>query len=185
MAGHVPKNKTAAMKNTRAGNSEPLFCERWMTTQLHTRKPIDSVAHARILLEEHRINQLPVVKNGVLVGIVTDRDLRDAVNAATTPARAAGAAEAGLKTPGEIPLEAVMTHSVITLAPHSTVVSAAMVMRRERIGSVPIVDKDRLAGILTRSDVLHAFVSPENGGSEGVGRRVKAKGNLRSTGRRR
>ena len=150
----------------RARCEEPLICERWMTMEVRTVKPLDSVAHARALLEEHRINQLPVVKDGVLIGIVTDRDLRDAVNSVTTSAKLAGTFEPVPRTGDEIPVEAVMTRNVITLAPHSTVISAAMVMRRERIGSVPIVEGDRLTGILTRSDILDAFVSRENGGGE-------------------
>jgi acetoin utilization protein AcuB len=146
---------------------EPLICARWMTARLRTVKPLDSVAHARAVLEEHRINQLPVVKNGMLVGIVTDRDLRDAV---TTSAHLAGTVEPVPQAPDEIPVEAVMTHNVITLAPHSTIVTAAELMRRERIGSVPIVDRHTLAGIVTRSDILEAFVWRENGRSERAGR---------------
>ena len=54
--------------------------------------PRDSVRHARGLLEKHRINQLPVVTDGRLVGIVTDRDLRDvfpSVFEVATPSRRA------------------------------------------------------------------------------------------------
>ena len=155
--GNVTENPLNSMKQ------EPLICERWMTMKVRTVKPLDSVAHARALLEEYRINQLPVVKDNVLVGIVTDRDLRDAVNSVTTSAKLAGTIEPVPRTGDEIPVEAVMTRNVITLAPHSSVVSAAIVMRRERIGSLPIVEGGRLAGILTRSDVLDAFVSRENG----------------------
>ena len=148
---------------------EPLICARWMTAQLHTVKPLDSLSHARALLEEHRINQLPVVKDGMLVGIVTDRDLRDAFNAVTTSAHLAGTVEPVPQTPDKIPVEAVMTRNVMTLVPNSTVITAAELMRRERIGSVPIVDGQTLAGIVTRSDILEAFVWRENGGSETAG----------------
>jgi acetoin utilization protein AcuB len=133
-----------------------------MTAKMHTVKPLDSVAHARALIEEHRINQLPVVKNGLLVGIVTDRDLRDAVNAVTTSADAAGTGEAAPREPEQIPVEAVMTHDVMTLAPHSSLVAAAELMRRQRIGAVPIIDGHALAGIITRSDILKAFIAREN-----------------------
>jgi predicted transcriptional regulator len=44
---------------------------RWMKTPVHATKPLDSIAHARELMERHRINQLPVVVDGRLVGIVT------------------------------------------------------------------------------------------------------------------
>ncbi len=144
-------------------NQQPLICEGWMELEVQTVKPRDSVAHARALLEERRINQLPVVKNGKLVGIVTDRDLRNAENTVTTSARLAGMAEQAPKTPDQIPVEAVMTSNVMTLSPHSSMVTAAGLMRRERIGSVPIVDGDSLVGIITRSDILEAFVAREHG----------------------
>jgi predicted transcriptional regulator len=75
-----PTPKAEPMRND---ETEPLTCVRWMTSRLHTVKPHDSVARARAILEERRINQLPVVKDGILVGIVTDRDLRDAVSTVT------------------------------------------------------------------------------------------------------
>ena len=147
-------------------SSEPIICERWMTTDLHTVKPLDSIAHARAILKEHRINQLPVVKEGLLVGIVTDRDLRSGPSAVSIATKRTGTVELRLQTPEEVPVEAVMTNNVITLVPHSTVINAALVMRRERIGSVPIVDGARLRGILTRSDVLDAFIAREINGRE-------------------
>jgi acetoin utilization protein AcuB len=60
----------------------------WMNSPVHTVKPHDTVAHARELLERYRINQLPVVVDGVLVGIVSDRDLRSATPAAVEQAAA-------------------------------------------------------------------------------------------------
>ena len=51
---------------------------RWMTKSVLTIKPHDTLRHARERLAKYRINQLPVVVNDKLVGIVTDRDIRDA-----------------------------------------------------------------------------------------------------------
>jgi acetoin utilization protein AcuB len=130
-----------------------------MKLDVHTVKPLDSVAHARALLEEHRINQLPVVVRGRLVGIVTDRDLRDASRAMQVSGSGAGAEETVPSDPEEIPVEAVMTRNVLTLAPKDTLEEAAFLMRRERIGSLPIVTKRTLQGILTRSDLLEAFLT--------------------------
>ncbi len=123
-------------------------------------KPRDSIHHARELMEQHRVNQLPVVINGRLVGIVTDRDLRDAFPSALEPPDrgAAARAKAGID-PRQVPIEDVMTSNVLTLGPRDLIVDAARLMRRERIGAVPIVDGSRLVGILARSDVLDAFAS--------------------------
>ena len=50
----------------------------WMTSPIVSIKPRDTILHAREIMEKARINQLPVVVRSRLVGIVTDRDLRDA-----------------------------------------------------------------------------------------------------------
>ena len=63
----------------------------------------------------------------------------------------------------EIPLELVMSRDVITVEPHCPLIDAVLVLRRKRIGSVPIVNNGRLVGILTRSDILEAFISEEKG----------------------
>jgi acetoin utilization protein AcuB len=158
-------SRSAPDKDQRSGEpagKERLTCASWMTSHLHTIKPHDSVTRARALIEEHRINQLPVVKDGLLVGIVTDRDLRDAVSTVTTSAYLAGTVEPVPHAADEIPVEMVMTENVITLAPHSSIITAADLMRRQRIGSVPIVDGQSLVGLVARSDILQAFVSLNN-----------------------
>lgn len=124
----------------------------WMKRAVHHVKPRDTVGHARVLLERFRINQLPVVVDGRLVGIVTDRDLRDAFPSALDAHRGHAKIE-------NAPVEEVMSHKIVTLGPEDTMEEAARVMRRERIGAVPIVERERLIGLVTRSDVLDAFVA--------------------------
>ena len=134
--------------------------ETWMKHPVVAVKPRDSARHAREVMERHRINQLPVLVDGRVVGIVTDRDLRDAFPSVFDAAEASGRrprAAAGTD-PAAIPIEDVMSSKVLTLAPRALVADAARLMRRERIGAIPIVDGERLVGILTRSDVLDAFV---------------------------
>ncbi len=153
----APSRGSAASK--RAGNYNSRV-EYWMKMPVLTVKPRESVAHARALMEEHRVNQLPVTVNGKLVGIVTDRDLRDATNAMQTSAKVAGAQFASESaTPELIPVEAVMSTNVLVIRPSDTMQKAATLMRRERIGGLPVLDRGRMVGILTRSDVLAAFVA--------------------------
>lgn len=130
----------------------------WMSCPVHSLKPRDSVAHARELLERSRINQLPVVVDGRIVGIVTDRDLRDAfpsILETLVPSRRR-ARRSGID-PLQVPVEEVMTVKVVTLGPEDGVDQSARLMRRERIGSIPIVEEGKLIGIVTRSDVLQAY----------------------------
>jgi len=131
----------------------------WMNTPVQTVKPHDSVAHARSLLERHRINQLPVVVDGALAGLVTDRDLRSASPSAAERAAAdLGRINAGVKDPAKVKVESVMTERVFSLGPEDTVEDAVRLMRRERFGVVPVVEHNRVVGMLTRSDVLDAFM---------------------------
>jgi acetoin utilization protein AcuB len=141
----------------------------WMKPHVHAVKPLDSIQHAREIMESHRVNQLPVVVGGRLVGIVTDRDLREAFPSVfASGSFAKPRQKSPLADPSQITVEMVMTSNVLTLGPHDSIVEAARLMRRERMGAIPIVDSNRLVGILTRSDVLDAFVAlVERWGVEG------------------
>jgi acetoin utilization protein AcuB len=129
--------------------------ERCMKRPVLTVKPADSARHARAVMETHRINQLPVMVDGRLVGIVTDRDLRDAFPSVLDTVRSRRHGRAA--DPDAIAVEDVMTAKVLTLTPDASVAEGARLMRRERIGALPIIDAGRLVGIFTRSEVLDAF----------------------------
>ena len=143
-----------------------MHVENWMTREVHSVKPLDSIQHARDLMEQHRINQLPVVVNGRLVGIITDRNLRDAFPSVfdAPPLGKSHKAPKGTD-PKQIRVEMVMTPNVLTLGPKDDVIEAARLMRRERIGAIPIIEGHRMVGILARSDVLDAFVALAAGGA--------------------
>lgn len=110
-----------------------------MSSKVITIEPEQSLADARALLHQHHIRQLPVVRRGRLVGIITDRDLRGA------GAKAATVAE-------------LMTPKAMVIAPSAAVDEAARVLTAHKIGAVPVVDGGKLVGILTSSDILDAFV---------------------------
>lgn len=117
--------------------------------------PDDPLAHAMQLTRTHRIRHLPVVGgNGRLAGILSDRDIRLAM---PSPLTVEDAERADFLN--RTPVAAVMTRRVITVEPTETIENAAKQLYRHRIGSLPVVDTDgRLQGILTETDILHAFV---------------------------
>lgn len=141
-----------------------MIVERWMKRQVLTVKPRDSVRHARELMEKHRVNQIPVVVDGRLAGIVTDRDLRDAFPSVFA---SLGAVPRGRKSgepdPDVVTVEDVMSANVLTVGPRAPIAEAARLMRHERIGALPVVDGDRLVGIVTRSDLLEALIVADAG----------------------
>jgi acetoin utilization protein AcuB len=130
----------------------------WMTGSVRLIGSQDSVRQARSLLEQHRINQLPVVDDGRLVGIVAERDLRAASPNVDELADVLPECE-GIPRPDIIPVGTLMTRNVIVLRPGDTVEEAARLMRTRRIAAIPIVDGDRLVGMLTRGDVIDAFLA--------------------------
>ena len=138
----------------------------WMTKPVHAVKPLDSVHHARELMERHRVNQLPVTVDGRVVGIVTDRDVRDASPSmfeSTSPRRRKLPEDAD---PKSIVIEAIMSPTVLVVGPSESILEAARVMRRERIGSLPVVENGKLVGMLTRSNLLEALIAIAAPGGE-------------------
>lgn len=115
-----------------------------MTREVVTVSPGATVADALDLIRTHDIRHLPVVDGGRMVGIVTDRDLRLALEPDGRPAGAS--------------VEDVMTRSPIEVAPGTPIESAAALLSEHRIGCLPVVEDGVLVGILTESDVLRAFV---------------------------
>lgn len=130
----------------------------WMTKSLITIKPKDSLRHARERLAKYRINQLPVVLEERLVGIVTDRDVRDAYPSSLRLFYGKDIDEFG----DSHTVEEVMTYNVITVHPQTSLREAAQRLRRQRFGALPVVDMDnKIAGIITRSDILDAMLAED------------------------
>lgn len=93
----------------------------------------------RTMLHRRRIRQLPVVADSKVIGIVTDRDLRSAGSRAKVVAD-------------------IMTRKLLVIAPTASVDEAARVLRSRKINALPVLEHERLVGIITASDVLEAFV---------------------------
>jgi acetoin utilization protein AcuB len=131
---------------------------RWMKQPVRVVKPLVSIQHARELMAAGRVNQLPVVVDGRLVGIVTDRDLRDAFPSVFDAGPLERQKPKAGADPRGISVESVMSPNVLTVGPGDSVTEAARRMRRERIAALPVVEGERLVGIITRSDLLDCLI---------------------------
>lgn len=114
-----------------------------MTRDVVTVAPATPVSRALDLIRTHNIRHLPVVDGSRLVGIVTDRDLRLALDPDVGDA---------------VRVEDVMSGSPVTVAPDTPVESAAALLADYRIGCLPVVEDGQIVGILTESNLLRAFV---------------------------
>jgi len=120
-----------------------------MTRNPKTVSPDDPLSLAAGILREHRFHHLPVVEGGRLVGILSDADLRNAsfgvIPAAGGPA-------------GDRPVREAMRTEVWSVTPDDSVEDALLILTREKFGALPVLSGDRLVGIITRADLLNAFV---------------------------
>jgi acetoin utilization protein AcuB len=104
------------------------------------------------------VRQIPVVsEDGTLQGIVSDRDIRAAVlPAGLVPGFTPEAAEKFLKS---TPVERVMTRKVVTATLTDTLEDAIVLLHDFRVNALPVVDEGgKVVGIITRTDVLEAFI---------------------------
>ncbi len=113
------------------------------------------VLEARDLMQRERIRHLLVTADGRLEGIVTDRDIR--LNL-PSPATSLSVWEINYLLARQT-VEDVMTRSVIVVEPERDGGEAARIMLDHKIGALPIVDGDRLIGIVTESDFVEAFTA--------------------------
>lgn len=115
--------------------------------------PQDTLATAQAKMHAGGFRRLPVVENGQLVGIVSDRDVRQHM----------GHLE-------QTKVNAVMTEEVVTVTPLTTLEEAAQVLLKRKIGGLPVVEEGKLAGIITTSDILQAFLDVMGASEEGAAR---------------
>lgn len=126
----------------------------WMTPDPHVVPPATAVLEAMQLLRERGFRRLPVVRDGRLVGIVTDRDLKEA-----TPSKATSLSIYELNyLLARLTLADVMRSPVITIAPDETIEQAALTMESHRVSGLPVTERGAVVGILTIGDLLRAFV---------------------------
>jgi acetoin utilization protein AcuB len=131
-----------------------MLVEERMRSHPITVAPQDSFRHAMGLIRQRGIRHLPVVEAGRLVGIVTDRDLRQAA-----PSSATSLEMHELHYLLErVNICDIMTAKVHTVSPDASIEEAACLMIRHKIGCLPVLRGSELIGIITETDLLGAIV---------------------------
>jgi acetoin utilization protein AcuB len=127
----------------------------WMSETVLAVETSDTIGIARQIMAKHRVNQLPVVESDRVIGIVTDRDVRDAYPTSMMIDRGKEID----RFAETITVDEVMSHNVFTVRPETSLAAAVELLRRHRIGSLPVVKNKKLVGIITRSDILDFVLS--------------------------
>lgn len=126
----------------------------WMRKSLITVEADEGISAAWRKLKENKIRHLPVMEKGKLVGIVTDRDLRQAL---PSPVTSLSIYEIHYLL-DRVKVREVMTRYLITVGPETPIEEVAHLLVSHRVGGLPVVDGEKLVGIITETDVLQAFV---------------------------
>lgn len=126
-----------------------------MHTNVVTVSPETSLGEAQRLMRDHRIRHLPVVSGQRLVGLLTDRDLRNASpSQATTLLR--GEINYQMDT---TPIETCMTRKVVVIRPQDPIIDGTRQLLDGAFGCLPVVDQGQLVGIITEIDLLRGFLA--------------------------
>jgi len=133
-----------------------VFVRMWMTRDVITVPPEMPILEARDVMKQHIVRRLPVMKKNKLVGLVTQGDIQEA-----GPSGATSLSIWELNyLLARITVEEIMTKadSLITVSPDEPIETAALLMRKHKVGGLPVLEKGKLVGIITESDIFGVLI---------------------------
>lgn len=142
-----------------------MYIGRIMHTNLVTISPKTTLVQSKKLIEDNPIDHLLVVNDkGELVGIISDRDLKQYW---ASPATTLSNHELGYLLE-KVEAEMIMAKSVITISPDTTVERAAYIMQVNNINALPVKEENKLVGIITSTDVMGVLLNAIGMGDNSV-----------------
>lgn len=125
-----------------------------MTRDVYTVSPDDSVLAASQLMRRRSVRHVPVLDGHRLVGIITDRDIKRAA-----PSLLSGASQDDYEDVlRSTMVSRIMTKEPFTVNVESSIRKAVALMVEHKVGALPVMDGERIAGIITGSDLLKEFL---------------------------
>jgi acetoin utilization protein AcuB len=115
-----------------------------MSKQIIAISPSRRVGQALKLMQKHQIRHLPVMEQGRMVGWITSRDLREVLLASMLE---------------EIKVGDVMVQAPLSVTPDTEVEEAARLIHEHKIGGMPVLEGDKLVGVITMLDLISAFIT--------------------------
>ncbi len=142
-----------------------MLVRNWMSRSVVTIDEESSMQDAMQLMKRHNIRMLPVLKNGALVGVVTDRDLK---RAQASDATTLDVHEL-LYLLAKIKVKNIMSKNPIHVPPELTVEEAAEILLRHKISGMPVVDgEERVVGTITQTDLFRVLIALTGVGKRGI-----------------
>jgi acetoin utilization protein AcuB len=115
-----------------------------MSSRIITISPDKRVGQALKLMQKYQIRHLPVMEKDQMVGWITSRDLREVLLASMLE---------------EIKVGDVMLQAPLSVTPDTDVEEAARLIHEHKIGGMPVMEDNRLMGVITMHDLISAFIA--------------------------
>jgi acetoin utilization protein AcuB len=135
-----------------------------MSRQVITIQPDMQITKAHKLMAQEKIQQMPVVKNGKLAGIVSERDILKAYPSSVTTLSVWEITSLLEK----IKVKDIMVKDVLTVQEDASIEQAARLMADHKIGSLPVLHGEELVGIITEADLFNIMLEMLGGRRPGV-----------------
>ena len=135
-----------------------------MTKPVITAEPELTISEALNLMRLENIRRIPVVQDGKLAGIVSDKDL---LNASPSVATSLSVWEMNYLL-SKITVKDVMTKKVLTVSEDTPIEEAARIMADNKIGGLPVVRSGKVVGIITETDLFKIFLELMGAREQGV-----------------
>lgn len=126
--------------------------------------PDDSINDILVMLKKEHIRRAPVLKDGKLVGIISERDL---LNAAPSSATTLSVWEMNYLI-SKVKIKNVMTKKVTTVTRDTPIEEAARIMADKKIGGLPVMDGERVVGMITETDLFKVFLELMGARDKGI-----------------
>jgi acetoin utilization protein AcuB len=130
-----------------------MFVSDWMTQKVYTLTPETSLLKATTLMKEHLINHIPIIDKTLLVGMVSEKDIKNFILSKVTTSIGYDS-----HIIARIPVSDIMQKNVATVPPHTPIEEAAMIMHDNHINCLPVMMDEHLVGIISDADIYRVFV---------------------------
>ena len=140
VAETVMREVTCPVVTVKSYPSDRYVVARWMTPRPTSIAPDQKLTVACATMQEHHFRSLPVLREGKLVGIISDRDIRINLNCL-----------------GSVEVSKAMTENLVTVTPGTSIWDAARILQEKKIGALPVLEEGRLVGVVSTTDLLRAF----------------------------
>ena len=131
-----------------------MFVKNKMTANPFTISPDQTIPDAHEIMTENGVKRLPVMKNGKLVGVVSKEDIAQASPSKATTFSMGEITYLLAKTK----ISQIMNKNPITVSSDDLLEAAAVLMRDNNVSFLPVIDNNKLVGIITESDIFDSFI---------------------------